>query len=298
VSKPLRKRLPRAVRQRFRPVKHLIYRPLYRLYPITASLNRPVFVIGCGRSGTTILATTLSQHPYLVYLQEPRHIWAYEPRTDIWSRTKEVDETRLSLAAGDVTPEAAARIRRAFGVEVERHGGQRLLEKLPINNFRVPFVDAIFPDAVFIHILRNGIEVARSIARLADAGRWYGGNKWSLLAAYARQRGDGDLLALCTDNFTRGLLEWRVSVSAALEGLAPLDPDRVLDARYENLLADPVGLCRRVEDFLALRPSQELETYAATQIARRSPPAGTDGLTPAARQIAGDLLAQLGYPAA
>ncbi|MBN1225030.1 MAG: sulfotransferase [Candidatus Aminicenantes bacterium] len=38
-----------------------------------------------------------------------------------------------------------------------------LIEKLPINNFRLNLILRIFPDARFIHIYRNGLEVARSM---------------------------------------------------------------------------------------------------------------------------------------
>ena len=46
----------------------------------------PVFIIGCGRSGTTILGNTLSNHPKIKYLNERRDLWhkAY-PEFDIWS---------------------------------------------------------------------------------------------------------------------------------------------------------------------------------------------------------------------
>ena len=45
----------------------------------------PVFSIGCGRSGTTILGNTLSQHPDIKYLNERRDVWhrAY-PEFNIW----------------------------------------------------------------------------------------------------------------------------------------------------------------------------------------------------------------------
>ena len=45
----------------------------------------PVFIIGCGRSGTTILGETLSSHPKIKYLNERRTLWhrAY-PEFNIW----------------------------------------------------------------------------------------------------------------------------------------------------------------------------------------------------------------------
>lgn len=49
----------------------------------TSPANPPGFIIGCGRSGTTILGTILEQHPSICYLLEPYHLWAaIDPRTD------------------------------------------------------------------------------------------------------------------------------------------------------------------------------------------------------------------------
>src|SRR5205807_1050578 len=52
----------------------------------TSSIESPVFILGCGRSGTTILGNLLAQHPSVTYLHEHRPLWtsAY-PETDIWS---------------------------------------------------------------------------------------------------------------------------------------------------------------------------------------------------------------------
>jgi hypothetical protein len=47
-------------------------------------LPLPVFIIGCGRSGTTILGQVLSAHPEVYYLFEPYHLWAaIDPMTDV-----------------------------------------------------------------------------------------------------------------------------------------------------------------------------------------------------------------------
>ena len=108
-----------------------------QLVPGTGALVRPVFVIGCGRSGTTVLGQILGRHPRLAYLNEPRDIWLYEPRTDIWSASAHARRGRLRLSADDVQPAAAARIRRAFAAEVRLQRAERLVEKLPINAFRV-----------------------------------------------------------------------------------------------------------------------------------------------------------------
>jgi LPS sulfotransferase NodH len=286
-----------SIRQAGRTLKHGLYRSVYRFYPSAPELMRPVFIIGCGRSGTTILGTMLAQHPQLAYLNEPRHIWLYEPRTDIWSEKARQNGGRLKITAADLTATAASRITRAFAVETRLQNAQRLVEKLPINSFRIDFISALFPDALFVHLIRSGIEVAHSIAKRAEFGRWFGskGYKWQLLAEYARERGEAELVELCTDNVTKGMLEWRLSGATALEELNKLPKTRSLEIRYESLLRDPLSVCKALEKFIGVEPSVNMRDFAATQIARQSPSVNAQSLTPAMRQIGGDWLARLGY---
>jgi hypothetical protein len=265
-------------------------------YPIgPTKLTRPVFIVGCERSGTTILGQMLGQHPQLAYLNEPRHIWFHEPRTDIWSKEARLRKGQLQLTSSDVKPRVASRIARAFADRVRLQKSQRLVEKLPINSFRIGFICGVFPDALFVHLIRNGIDVAHSIA--TEFSRRYGhvGYKWELLADCARKRGEGQLVDLCTDNVLRGLLEWYLSVSTSSEAVGNLPKDRVLEIRYEDLLRDPVYICNLLENFIGVEPSPTMREFALSRIVRMSPPVATGSLTPAMKMIAGDLLTRLGY---
>ena len=268
-----------------------------QLLPGTGAVVRPVFIIGCGRSGTTVLGEVLSRHPLLAYLNEPRDIWLYEPRTDIWSAKARARGGRLRLSAGDVQPAAAARIRRAFAAEVRLQRAECLVEKLPINAFRVGWLAGMFPDALFVHLIRNGLEVAASIARQAEHAQWFGceGYKWRLLADCARERGEAGLVGLCTDGFRRGLLEWRLSMSAALDDLAKLSTERQLEIRYERLVEQPVEVCQRLEAFVGIGHEPAMAAFARAELSRRSPPPDPTPLPPDAQRIAGDLLVRLGY---
>ena len=268
-----------------------------QVLPGAGALVRPVFVVGCGRSGTTALGRVLGAHPLLAYLDEPRDIWLYEPRTDIWSASARARGGRLRLSSGDLRPAAAARIRRAFAAEVRLRRAERLVEKLPINAFRIGYVAAMFPDALFVHLIRNGLEVAASIARQAARAQWFGFEdyKWRLLAERARERGEARLVGLCTDSFRRGLLEWRLSVATALDDLASLPAERQLEIRYERLVEQPVEVCEGLESFVGIRHEPAMAAFARAELSRRSPAPDPVPLPPDVQQIAGDLLARLGY---
>lgn len=115
--------------------------------------NRPIIVIGAPRSGTTFLGDVLSQHPQLHYMIEPNPLWKRFVRNPS-------DMVPLSGNEG-----AATRTRESFSNALGQSGKPRLLEKTPQNCLRFPFVHAVFPDAKFIHIIRNGEESTFSIAK-------------------------------------------------------------------------------------------------------------------------------------
>lgn len=254
----------------------------------------PVFIIGCGRSGTTIFGTALGHHPSITYLNEPRHLWdAADPQTDIWSPQAAAQGGKLVFTEADASPEKREILQRLFAEEVQRSGRPVLVEKLPINNFRLGFLHGLFPAARYVHIFRNGMEVARSIEALCQQGRWYGQNprKWDLLVEYARGRDETrDLPDLCTDFLHKGLLEWRLSTEAAIAFLNAMPAAAWNEIGYARLLADPVGTMAGVLSFLGLPESEAVQAFVAANIRRRSTPADGERLSELELLIGGPLL--------
>jgi hypothetical protein len=239
-----------------------------------AKLDRPMFIIGCGRSGTTIFARSLGQHEAVAYLNEPRLLWkAAFPRSDISSRFARRLEGSLLLGEADWHPANAELLRFFFARELQRKRKARLCEKTPGNEFRLELMRRIFPNARYLWIIRQGHQVARSIQKLADRATgdfgWYGFKdyKWRQLEKVCREAaGHRELPSLCRDNFDRGLLEWRVSVdvAAAFFGRHPELP--VLQIRFEDLTADPIGTLQSVGEFAELTYSPRLLHWAAENI--------------------------------
>lgn len=262
-------------------------------------LDRPAFVIGCGRSGTTILGTVLSHHPAVTYLNEPRELWVRAiPAADIWTPEARARGGALALDAAAAGWTARRRLRRLLAKRVARSGRPRLVEKLPINSFRLGFIDAALPDARYVHIVRDGVEVARSIAHWCRDKEWFGADdyKWRLLVEYAdRQPRYRDLSPLCRDDYARGLLEWRLSEDAALEFLGALPDTRRLQVRYENLVRAPGEVLARIETFLGLDHSVAARRFAETEVTGPSRPPAAPPDPVVTERIAGPLLRQLGY---
>ena len=262
-----------------------------------------VFLTGCGSSGTTILGRLLERHPRVAYLNDRFDLWVDAlPVADIWGFSDRDEHlARVELTADDLDRPGVRhgidRIRSRL--EAQRAGRPVLIEKLAINNFRLAFLHAAFPDAAFINITRHGLEVAASIARKVELGQWYGRNdrKWTLLRDYAGRIGLGDLAESCRTPFEKGLLEWRLSVESAAGFFDRTHDARAAHVLYERLVDDPAAVARTLFRFLDLVDDSGAIVWASDNVARRSPTWHVIDDAPTER-IAGDALRRLGSSAA
>ena len=205
----------------------------------------PIFLIGCGRSGTTLLGELFAAHPELSYVHEPYHLWAaVEPMTDFLQLYAHGRHHCL-LAEEMVTPESRRRFNCLFSAKL----GSTLVEKSPINAMRIGYLNAVSPEATFVHIVRDGVEVARSIERMALTTRrmafrpprnaWWGVGevKWRALIRDGQAAGYyPDEVGELTTDVQLGAYEWLVSilevdawrgqVGAATRRVALPGPDR------------------------------------------------------------------------
>ncbi len=156
-------------------------------YP-TAS-GKVAFVMGCGRSGTSILGEALSLHPDVTYHREPRPVWHHiDKRTAIWGFLSAPGV--LPLEESDFTGKQERRFRRLL-----LHAPTAcVVEKSPEATFRIGWLMRLAPQATFIHIIRDGASVIRSIVALSTQSiphglakshnLWWGieDRKWSVFA--------------------------------------------------------------------------------------------------------------------
>ena len=112
-----------------------------------------VFIVGSPRSGTTILGELLDKHQHISQWYEPYFVW------DHFFRTAPDDER----TEADATPEIRNWIYRNFTRYKRRRNCAVLVDKSPRNSLKIPFIITIFPQAKFIHLLRDGRDVTLSI---------------------------------------------------------------------------------------------------------------------------------------
>ncbi len=139
--------------------------------------GRRIFVVGCGRSGTTLLQSLLASHPEITSFPEshffpqlrPGRRWARKlglisPRAPArfdafvaavgWPRRV---RPRLPLARGY----ARAFVRLLDAIAL-KDGKANWVEKTPHHLRYIDEIESYVPDAVFIHIIRSGADVVAS----------------------------------------------------------------------------------------------------------------------------------------
>jgi len=245
-------------------VDEAVFRDAYRM----------VFVLGCGRSGTTIFSRCLGQHPDITELNEPKHIWiGTDSEADILSPFARFSRGRMRFDQRDVSEKTRARYRAMVDYQVKRRS-PIVCDKAPMNTCRVGYVAALNPGAKFIHLKRSPRAVARSIERCVQRdGSWWGFNdyKWRALCRCAAGHPElKGLIDYAVNDYYRGLVEWRINQQLAMEDLSRLPPEQQMDVRYEDLVADPHTVLADVAAFCGVPYDQAVADFAAGHIKPQS----------------------------
>ena len=239
----------------------------------------PVFVIGSGRSGLTPLMDLIAYHPAFAWPSQyqtrfPKSFrWAILSRildfapagsrrkfarivprhSEAWAMWRECfygfSTPFRDLTEADVTPHARNQFQRALRAILKYQGKERFIAELS-GWSRVRFLKEIFPDAQFVHIVRDGRAVANSLINVDYWGGWEGIYKWrwgvpSAEAIALLEKYDFAFLALAA-------VQWRLLVENIRVETSKLDQGDFLLVRYEDLMADPRGETLKCIEFCGL----------------------------------------------
>jgi len=249
----------------FANLRHAAKRP-------AARVEQPIFIVGMGRSGTTLLGRILAAHPDVGFLNEPKAMWhVVRPDEDIIGSYAE-RAGRLHLDAGDAGPEVVARCHAVFAWYLRVSRSSRVVDKYPELVFRSEFVRAIFPNARFLVAVRSPWSTLKSVSGWSathgsDGEDWWGvdDRKWKVLWEQAVREGRHQDLAELdleqeSDHYVRAAVEWIVSMRESAK-LAESDPVAHL-VPYEDLAQRPGETVAEILAFCELRPSPRTEAYA------------------------------------
>jgi hypothetical protein len=265
----------------------------------------PLLVLGVRRSGTTLLRVMLDRHPRLAVPDESyfvpqladRHLRHVDPDAfvDDLRRINTVaewdvplDKVRARLRPAMPVGEAIATV---YLVYAEERGKSRWGDKTPMYMQNLRLLERLFPDARYVHLIRDGRDAALSFLEMP---------RGLVTETWMHPRTPPDFAA-----------QWRTEVAAARRLGRRVGP-RYLEVRYEELVADVEPVLRRISEFAGLEYDDAMADYAGNvdvsakphQQRLMQPPtmgvrdwrtqmAPTDVL--AFEHVAGDLLAELGY---
>ena len=265
-----------------------------------------MIVLGVRRSGTTLLRVMLDRNPELAVPDESyfvpqlarRHRTPVDPAAfvDDLRRLPTLVDWGLSPASvqarlrpGMTTGEAIAAVFAAYAAE---RGKARWGDKTPLYMQHLDLLERLFPDARFVHLIRDGRDAALSFLSVPAGLMTEGWGHPQDAAGFACQ--------------------WATEVASARELGARVGGQRYRELRYEALVADPEGELRAVCAFAGLEFDPAMLDYVGqTDSARKAhqqrlnePPrqgvrdwrtemSETD--RHAFEEVAGALLAELGY---
>jgi Sulfotransferase family len=241
-----------------------IARPLSRALPAFDPPRDPIIVLGCPRSGTSVLLQALLRSGRLRSVQSEGHIlWDefHHPSRRGWDSD--------ALGAADVTDREREYVYCAIQLWAR---GSRFVDKTPENCLRVPYLDALFPGATFVFLRRRAADNVSSLMeawkarprfvkyRLPEQLTGLGalsGNLWSfVLVPGWRALQHAPLEDICARQYL-------ACNSAVLDERERIDPRRWIDVAYEDLVRSPAHELRRVYAGVGLELTTEAETYAA-----------------------------------
>lgn len=249
-----------------------------RLGPLDGRL---VFIVGSPRSGTTFLGRAVGSLPGFVDLGEVAALKASVPEL-----------------AGRAPAEAAPRLRRllALAGRLGLAGGLRAVEHTPENAFVAEALALAFPEALFVHSVRDGRDVVASLLERGwlsegrgggdDAGLPYGPGIRFWVEPELREE-----FAHAGDA-RRAAWAWRRYLEAARS-----IPGRTLELRYEELAARPDAAAARLAPFLGVGEealAAALSEARADAVGRHRRDLSPEQLVEAETEF-GELLRELGY---
>ncbi|NGP53705.1 sulfotransferase [Thioalkalivibrio sp. XN8] len=202
----------------------------------------PVFLIGAERSGTTLLRLMLSSHPSIAFHSESgfiTHPLADSASPPVGARLREYHDflnRSPAFRASGFTVDGTLpyeELLRSFMRQKALNTGKTTVGMTIHKGFQS--LPRIWPEARYIHLIRDGRDVASSCVGMG----WYG-NPWAATTL------------------------WKTAIEAYDTLLSSTESSQVLELRFENLVADSDSELARISRFLNVPHTDDYYNFSRT----------------------------------
>ena len=234
--------------------------------------EKPIFIVSAPRAGSSLLFETLAQFPNLWTIGDESHeiiegVSALHPSVRKFSSN--------CLDESDLTPEISMTLRKRFTQQLQNREGVsyvhltederptkiRFLEKTPKNALRVPFLKALFPDALFIYLYR---EAKENISSLLEGWRSQRFVSYKSLPGWNHRQWSFLLVPGWSSLQESSLVEiaayqWKMANSYLIEDLKTLPASSWCLVNYRDLVEQPQKTITDIAQFAQLHLDQHIE---------------------------------------
>ena len=227
--------------------------------------QRPIFILGCSRAGTTLVYKTFSESLEIGSLQRETH--------DFWVDLHPLPEKNWdthALDAQDASTQDRDAVSRYFYSNTGKH---RFVDKNNQNGLCVPYLYALFPDAHFVYVKRSPGDNINSLiegwGKADEFATWSNDLPETVAVDNGRYARWCFFLAEGWRNYLRAPVEevcafqYRAINQAIIEGRKLVPPAQWNEIFYEDLVKDPVAGFRRSFESCGLSFTPALETHCA-----------------------------------
>ena len=248
---------------------------------VNKRISKPIFIIGCGRSGTTLLFNILKKHPMLVPTTgapdgEDHTGWIEHGQCLMSGIGNAVNNPGvmgnhycLHMDEKDVTPEIRFSMHNYYSNQVLREQtDKRIVNKNPHISNKLRYVRSIFPDSKFLHIIRDCLPVVSSWKKMMKAQKdillYWPDQDYPCLWILDSPKGrDRETLFKYNDRFFPGggilrLADYWSVVNRNIPIQLHDIPDQLLTIKFEEIVAEPMTTLSNICDFCGLDNFSEI----------------------------------------
>jgi tetratricopeptide (TPR) repeat protein len=198
-----------------------------RTFAFASDDPSPLFIVGMPRSGTSLLAQILSNHPSIANAGELTTMIGFTANLPRLTG----NSVPYPEAVRHLTPTIAARLIRDYQERLKRDaeaGVSYIVDKMPLNFRQLGFIAMLFPKARILHCTRNPLDTALS-------------NYFQPLGPDYDYSFDLRNIAHFYGEYTRLMEHWRTVL-----------PLKMIEINYEDTINNTEKIARKALDFLGL----------------------------------------------